>query len=148
MEALYRHCTSVLWTKYQPNTVEFMMLVTPILGYWVLASIYDHIDSIKSPWLDTVRIVRKEKGMTNTITKGQVIRRVILQHVIQAAVNVAMTLVDPQGCDARQAEVGWAGSISQWIVAMFIMDTWQYCVHRAAHESTFLYKHVHSTHHR
>lgn len=29
-----------------------------------------------------------------------------------------------------------------------ILDTWQYFVHRAFHTSRFLYKHIHSIHHR
>ncbi|OMP09669.1 Fatty acid hydroxylase [Corchorus olitorius] len=36
----------------------------------------------------------------------------------------------------------------QIIVAMFVMDTWQYFVHRYMHQNKFLYRHVHSQHHR
>lgn len=36
----------------------------------------------------------------------------------------------------------------QIIVAMLIMDTWQYFVHRYMHQNKFLYRHVHSQHHR
>lgn len=31
---------------------------------------------------------------------------------------------------------------------MFLMDTWQYFIHRLVHVSPYLYKHVHSTHHK
>jgi hypothetical protein len=30
----------------------------------------------------------------------------------------------------------------------FVMDAWQYVLHRTFHESRFLYKHFHSHHHR
>ncbi|MCO5546972.1 hypothetical protein L7F22_000411 [Adiantum nelumboides] len=33
-------------------------------------------------------------------------------------------------------------------IAMFVMDTWQYFVHRYMHVNRFLYRHVHSQHHR
>ncbi|KAM7514641.1 hypothetical protein LguiA_004224 [Lonicera macranthoides] len=36
----------------------------------------------------------------------------------------------------------------QIIVAMVVMDTWQYFVHRYMHQNKFLYRHIHSQHHR
>jgi sphinganine C4-monooxygenase len=38
--------------------------------------------------------------------------------------------------------------IVQIVVAMLVMDTWQYFVHRYMHQNKFLYRHVHSQHHR
>jgi len=38
--------------------------------------------------------------------------------------------------------------ILQILVAMFVMDTWQYFVHRYMHQNKFLYRHIHSQHHR
>jgi len=38
--------------------------------------------------------------------------------------------------------------IIQIIIAMFVMDTWQYFVHRYMHQNKFLYRHIHSQHHR
>ena len=38
--------------------------------------------------------------------------------------------------------------LAQFIVAMLVMDTWQYFVHRFMHQNKFLYRHVHSQHHR
>jgi sphinganine C4-monooxygenase len=34
------------------------------------------------------------------------------------------------------------------VVAMGVMDTWQYLCHRWMHVNKFMYKHVHSLHHR
>lgn len=36
----------------------------------------------------------------------------------------------------------------QFITAMLVMDTWQYFMHRYMHQNKFLYKHIHSLHHR
>lgn len=36
----------------------------------------------------------------------------------------------------------------QVVIAMVVMDTWQYFIHRFMHTNKFLYKHVHSQHHR
>lgn len=42
----------------------------------------------------------------------------------------------------------WGYPIAQFFFAFFIIDTWQYFLHRLFHTSTFLYRHVHSVHHR
>ncbi|RWW31998.1 hypothetical protein GW17_00003346, partial [Ensete ventricosum] len=36
----------------------------------------------------------------------------------------------------------------QVFMAMLVMDTWQYFVHRYMHHNKFLYRHIHSQHHR
>ncbi|KAL0336355.1 UNVERIFIED_CONTAM: Sphinganine C4-monooxygenase 1, partial [Sesamum radiatum] len=36
----------------------------------------------------------------------------------------------------------------QFFVAMMTLDTWQYFMHRYMHHNKFLYRHVHSQHHR
>lgn len=38
--------------------------------------------------------------------------------------------------------------IVQIVIAMLVMDTWQYFVHRYMHQNKFLYRHIHSQHHR
>ncbi|KAG7029937.1 Sphinganine C4-monooxygenase 1, partial [Cucurbita argyrosperma subsp. argyrosperma] len=36
----------------------------------------------------------------------------------------------------------------QLVTAMFVLDTWQYFAHRYMHHNKFLYRHIHSHHHR
>ncbi|KDQ61648.1 hypothetical protein JAAARDRAFT_54994 [Jaapia argillacea MUCL 33604] len=42
----------------------------------------------------------------------------------------------------------WAIPIAQLLFGMFIIDTWQYFLHRLMHNNKTLYKHFHSVHHR
>ncbi|KAF5316511.1 hypothetical protein D9619_006163 [Psilocybe cf. subviscida] len=42
----------------------------------------------------------------------------------------------------------WGIPGAQLLFAMFIIDTWQYTLHRTMHVNKFLYKHLHSWHHR
>lgn len=42
----------------------------------------------------------------------------------------------------------WGIPIMQLWFAMFIIDTWQYTLHRAMHVNKFLFKKIHSVHHR
>jgi len=115
--------------------------------------------------------------MKNLVTKSQVVWAVILQQFIQTAsglaaltdesshvVNHQLNLVriasfvklrlpwlsaEPSVL-ARVAEfVYWWGIPTlQFFGAMFIIDTWQYFLHRWMHTNKFLYKQFHSWHHR
>lgn len=38
--------------------------------------------------------------------------------------------------------------LRQFLVAMLVMDTWQYFMHRYMHHNKFLYRYIHSQHHR
>ncbi|RIA98366.1 fatty acid hydroxylase superfamily-domain-containing protein [Glomus cerebriforme] len=38
--------------------------------------------------------------------------------------------------------------LSRFLFAMIFLDTWQYFMHRFFHQNKFLYKHIHSLHHR
>ncbi|GLB43434.1 putative fatty acid hydroxylase superfamily protein [Lyophyllum shimeji] len=42
----------------------------------------------------------------------------------------------------------WAIPTFQFLFAMFVIDTWQYFLHRLMHVNKFLYKQLHSVHHR
>ncbi|THH19230.1 hypothetical protein EW146_g1889 [Bondarzewia mesenterica] len=42
----------------------------------------------------------------------------------------------------------WFIPAAQLLWAMCVMDTWQYILHRSMHVNKFLYKHLHSVHHR
>lgn len=38
--------------------------------------------------------------------------------------------------------------LRQFVVAMVVLDSWQYFMHRYMHHNKFLYRHIHSQHHR
>ncbi|KAG2337672.1 hypothetical protein BDR05DRAFT_1004845 [Suillus weaverae] len=42
----------------------------------------------------------------------------------------------------------WGIPAAQFLLAMFVFDTWQYFLHRLMHTSQYLYRKVHSVHHR
>lgn len=147
VDAVKAHLHWFFVEKYPPGTPEFGLLVWPITMYWVISAFYDLLDTLDLPITRHFKVVRKVRGRENLMTKFQVIRRVILQHVIQFALTYAMFVVDKDQCTHKPAG-GWAVSTFQFCLGMFVMDTYQFWVHRAMHVYPFLYKHIHSHHHR
>ncbi|WAQ86571.1 hypothetical protein PtA15_7A297 [Puccinia triticina] len=62
------------------------------------------------------------------------------QHARWLLLNYGQSLV--------QWSYWWGLPILQFLWASFVLDTWQYFWHRAFHINQFLYKHIHSVHHR
>lgn len=60
----------------------------------------------------------------------------------------ALWILTRYGQQATQWSYWWGLPILQLIGAAFILDTWQYFWHRGFHINRFLYKHIHSVHHR
>ncbi|CAO1631713.1 unnamed protein product [Sympodiomycopsis kandeliae] len=59
-----------------------------------------------------------------------------------------LKVLNSHGTEAVQWLYWWVIPTFQFWFAFFILDAWQYTLHRACHESRFLYRHFHSHHHR
>jgi len=57
-------------------------------------------------------------------------------------------LLDHDGAQLLYAAYWWAFPVARFFFGMFIIDTWQYFLHRAMHVNRWLYKQFHSVHHR
>jgi sphinganine C4-monooxygenase len=74
--------------------------------------------------------------------------------VLLSVVNVAFgketgdKVLEAKGADMVYFLYWWGIPIAQILFAMFIIDTWQYFLHRLMHVNKFLYKQFHSVHHR
>ncbi|XP_077251512.1 very-long-chain aldehyde decarbonylase GL1-9-like [Tasmannia lanceolata] len=133
----------VFWEGYLSD--ESMGTFAPIVVYWLYAGIYQIL-----PPLDRYRLhTRKEEEQKNLVPISLVIKGVLLQQLVQAIVAQILFLLTSK---ASSAEFTVQPSIMvqfiQIIIAMLVMDTWQYFVHRYMHQNKFLYRHVHSQHHR
>lgn len=49
---------------------------------------------------------------------------------------------------AKNRETSLLVLVCQFLAAMMVLDTWQYFMHRYMHHNKFLYRHIHSQHHR
>ncbi|KAM0789692.1 hypothetical protein ACM66B_006552 [Microbotryomycetes sp. NB124-2] len=176
----------------KPSLIEgvqdrWLTLVAPVAAYWTFALWFHLLDSLHWPRLERYKIHEpKEITSKNRVTVPEVIKAVVVQHIIQTAIayvwveednpltgpfrdhrrdlNVyearlvaVLTAVMGQQGHIMWLEHGsaiarwlywWGVPIAQFLFAAVVLDGWQYFWHRYFHTNKFLYKHVHSIHHR
>ncbi|XP_077224544.1 sphinganine C4-monooxygenase 1-like [Tasmannia lanceolata] len=124
---------------------EFLGTFAPILVYWVYSGMYVLFDSFENYRLHS----RKDEDTKNLVSKKTVVKGVLLQQAIQAFVAILLFTVTS---DDSEASTNLQPSLivlaRQFLIAMLILDTWQYFMHRYMHHNKFLYRHIHSQHHR
>ncbi|KAI0636125.1 fatty acid hydroxylase superfamily-domain-containing protein, partial [Trametes polyzona] len=62
--------------------------------------------------------------------------------------TLALRILAAKGAHALYTLYWWAIPASKFLLGIFIIDTWQYFLHRTVHMNGFLYRHFHSVHHR
>ncbi|KAJ7449553.1 sphingosine hydroxylase [Mycena latifolia] len=151
-----------------------LALAAPILAYWLLSLAFHYLDTRDWKILEHYRIHdSSEVASRNRVSRTAVVWAVIFQQVLQTALGLIWmgnehTLVvnhaekvsaiarwvahvpAPADVQHRLAYfVYWWGiPLFQFLVAIFVIDTWQYFLHRYMHTNKFLYRHFHSWHHR
>ncbi|KAE9400354.1 sphingosine hydroxylase [Gymnopus androsaceus JB14] len=157
----------------QPTLIDgipdpILTLAGPILAYWSSSLFFHSLDISDWKWLEKYRIHESAETQTrNLVSRTQVIWAVIFQQVVQTVLGL-FWLSDHYDGDhvlAMHRIARFFGtdillhslaySIYWWVIpsaqllfAMFIIDTWQYFLHRAMHVNKWLYRHFHSWHHR
>ncbi|KAK2980504.1 hypothetical protein RJ640_022506 [Escallonia rubra] len=133
----------VFWEGYVSD--EVMGTFAPIVVYWVYAGFYQVLPPLENYRLHT----KKEEEEKNLVPLKAVVRGVLLQQLVQATVAQALfTLTSNVSSSGITVQPSVPMQIVQVVVAMLVMDTWQYFVHRYMHQNKFLYRHIHSQHHR
>ncbi|KAK4751937.1 hypothetical protein SAY87_020735 [Trapa incisa] len=132
------------WDGYLSD--ESMGTIAPIVIYWVYAGFYQLLPSMDNYRLHT----RREEDEKNPVHIAAVVRGVLLQQLLQAIAAQSLFLLtsNTSSMSGITAQPSIPIQIMQFIVAMLVMDTWQYFVHRYMHHNKFLYRHIHSQHHK
>ncbi|MQL76795.1 hypothetical protein Taro_009205 [Colocasia esculenta] len=125
---------------------ELLPVFAPIIVYWIVAVIYE----VALCPMEHYRLFTKEEETQNLATRRQVLVVVLINQATQMGVATLMNFVSgglvPAGTTAQSPSL--VRTVGQMVVAMLILDCWAYFWHRWTHENKFLYKHVHSMHHR
>lgn len=123
---------------------EILGTFAPIIVYWLYSGMYVMLGSLESYRLHT----RKEEDEKNLVPKTDVVKGVLLQQAVQAVVATMLFAVTRSDNSAQPQPASLIVLARQFFVAMMVLDTWQYFMHRFMHHNKFLYRHIHSQHHR
>ncbi|KAK6201013.1 fatty acid hydroxylase superfamily-domain-containing protein [Scheffersomyces amazonensis] len=146
-----------------------LALIVPIVAYWSYATFFHIIDVYELA--EKYRIHPSEEEQSrNKATLDDVVKDVILQHVVQTVVGFVVFYFDPVPQTGHELYEMWSlrqnyipsfipdvfvyyGYMYGWSLvritfAFLIIDTWQYWLHRIMHVNKYLYRRFHSRHHR
>ncbi|KAG7660391.1 SUR2 [[Candida] subhashii] len=144
-----------------------LALIAPIVAYWSYATFFHILDIYELA--EKYRIhPSEEEESRNKVTLHEVVRDVIFQHIIQTIVGYIVYCIDPINSTGDEFYKMWSLkqkygflpdimvyycymygiSILKVVVAICIIDSWQYWLHRIMHVNKTLYKRFHSRHHR
>ncbi|CAL1363348.1 unnamed protein product [Linum trigynum] len=130
---------------------ETMAIFGPVAVYWLYAGFYQIVLS-SSNLLDEYRLhTREESAKKNLVPLPRVIKGVLALQLSQIAISylyyfglrteggsASKIIVQPPSIPIQTLQI---------LIAMFVMDTWQYFGHRYMHHNKFLFRHVHHQHH-
>lgn len=124
---------------------ELLGTFCPIIIYWVYSGMYVMLGGLDNYRLHT----RKDEDEKNLVPKRDVVRGVLLQQAVQAVVaTLLFSVTGSSGENKDDQQRSLLVLARQFFVAMVVLDTWQYFMHRYMHVNKFLYRHIHSQHHR
>jgi len=118
----------------------------PLAGYWLLALFFHFLSELEMPSLEQYRIQPKQPIKTK-ITVPHVVIRVLFQQLLMSVITIIGIYLQQNPLDYDPYFPLWIRFV-KFMWAMFVMDTYQYWVHRLMHTNKFLYQKVHSVHHQ
>ncbi|CAK9435671.1 uncharacterized protein LODBEIA_P03980 [Lodderomyces beijingensis] len=145
-----------------------LALISPIVAYWSYSMFFHIIDVYELA--EKFRIHPSEDELRrNKVTLHEVIRDVVLQHIIQTVVGLAVFYFDAAPLTGYEYHTMWQlkQALPSWVpdqaiyygymyawpllrlcLASVVIDSWQYWLHRLMHVNRALYRRFHSRHHR
>ncbi|XVE91479.1 hypothetical protein REPUB_Repub01dG0013600 [Reevesia pubescens] len=127
------------------TTDELLAIFMPILVYWIYSGFYLMLESLENYKLHS----KQEEDEKNLVSRMTVLKGVLLHQISQSVVmflSFKLTGGNDTGASVEQP-FSYIALIRQLVIAMVVIDTWAYFIHRLMHYK-FLYKYVHAQHHR
>lgn len=125
---------------------EILAVVVPVGVYWAYSGFYMLLEKYRPQLFERRRLHSKTDVGKNLVTPQQVVLMVLFQQSLQILL-ASVTVTLDKGGFSRPPPSLWI-QVLQFIFACFVLDTWQYFMHRLFHESRYLYRTFHSWHHR
>ncbi|KAI9023436.1 fatty acid hydroxylase superfamily-domain-containing protein [Hyaloraphidium curvatum] len=135
---------SPLWAAFGELTwAEWGTVVLPPLAYWAYSLFLTVVPPLVPGFAERYRL-NSTTERVNRVTPGEVARTVVVQHMIQMTVALAVAvLTRGQGKPDT-----WPVAIGKMAVGAFVLDAYEYWIHRWMHVNPYLYRTIHSVHHR
>ncbi|OBZ66389.1 Sphingolipid C4-hydroxylase SUR2 [Grifola frondosa] len=111
------------------RAVVLQQVVQTLIGFW---------------WMEEKVSGAAVDHLGNMLALAPTLASVVKSILGQAGVQI----LDSRGAVALYTIYWWAIPVGKLLLGMFIIDTWQYFLHRTMHMNTWLYKKFHSVHHR
>lgn len=105
---------------------RYLSLAAPVVAYWSFSLFFHFLDNSGWKWLDKYRIHESsEVTSRNLVSIGEVVRAVILQHVIQTVLGlfVLEDEVAGAGVDHLGNMLSWAPTMSWAITSVLGQET-------------------------
>jgi sphinganine C4-monooxygenase len=162
-------------TTVRPPLLPFisdkhLSLLLPIVAYWLYSLFFHFLDQQSWPSLARYRIhPPSEIAARNKVSRGEVVRAVLVQQLGQILVGLVFLAAEADELipdhaaeivklrsppwnlpNLASAEVLYWGALPvlRQGIAVFVLDAWEYWIHRLMHVNKFLYRTLHSRHHR
>ncbi|XP_047072514.1 sphinganine C4-monooxygenase 1-like [Lolium rigidum] len=120
--------------------------VVPIVVYWAYSGVHMALGHARV--IDKYRLNSKdEEDSKNMVSKRAVLANVLTQHAMQLAAVAVLTVLTGGG-RGRATATSYLTAARQIAVAVVVFDAYRYAWHRLAHRNRFIYRHLHSWHHR
>uniref|UniRef100_A0A6I9S5D8 Sphinganine C4-monooxygenase 2-like n=2 Tax=Elaeis guineensis var. tenera TaxID=51953 RepID=A0A6I9S5D8_ELAGV len=130
---------------FVPASDEVLGIFVPIAVYWIYSGIYMILGSLEKYRLHS----KKDEDIKNLVSKREVAKGVLLQQLLQAAIALLVfRLGRDESTTTSNVQTPITVIVKQFFIGMFVIDTWQYFWHRYMHLNKYLYRHIHSWHHR
>lgn len=146
-----------------------LALMAPVIAYWAYSTFFHIIDVYELA--EKYRIHPSEEEISrNKASLSDVLKDVVLQHIIQSVVGYCFYRLDAKPVTGNELYQMWylkqnyvpsfvpdsvlwfaynyGWSALRIAIALCIIDTWQYWLHRTMHVNKALYRRFHSRHHR
>ncbi|CAA6659771.1 unnamed protein product [Spirodela intermedia] len=124
---------------------ELLGTFVPIIVYWLYSGLYVILGNLDSS--GEYRLHPRSEEAKNIVSKLQVVKGVLVQQAFQIVVALCLFALVKDDSQTARPQPPLLVVLAQMVVAMLVLDTWQYFMHRYMHINKFLYKHVHSKHH-
>ncbi|XP_072952736.1 sphinganine C4-monooxygenase 1-like [Typha angustifolia] len=122
---------------------ELLGTFVPIAVYWIYSGIYVMLEGFEDYRLHP----KGDENVKNIVSRGTVVKGVLVQQAFQIIVSLLLFKFVGDDSATKPQQPSATVIAVQFVIAMLVMDTWQYFMHRYMHINKFLYKHLHSKHH-